>query len=95
MKKWNKSSHYSELKLEQAGAELGNTSFPSTWDVRSHQKNFSPLDKPEHPPLANPFFNRGCQIYEWPYLSPCAKIEETKGTLYPSTFKKIVLKAEI
>ena len=24
-------------------------------------KNFSPLDQPEHPPLANPIFNRGRQ----------------------------------
>ena len=56
-------------------------------------KNFSPLDQPEQPPLATPFFNRGRQR-EIPtnlqsgYISaPEQKLKKTKGTLFSSTSK--------
>ena len=55
-------------------------------------KKFSPLDQPEHLPLATPIFkgtSKGntCKFTEWSYLSPRAKIKKIKGTSFPSTFK--------
>ena len=43
-------------------------------------KNFSPLDQPEHPPLATPVFNRGRQ-WEIPANLPSAHISAPEQKL--------------
>ena len=56
-------------------------------------KNFSPLDKPEHPPLATPIFNRGHQR-EIPanlqishFSAPVQKLKKIKALYSPQLLK--------
>ena len=56
-------------------------------------KNFSPLDKPEHPPLATPTFNRGCQreipanLQSGHISSPVQKLRNLKAQYFPQLLK--------